>query len=564
MIRKAVSSLLLTVTVICAETLPLSFKGNDNISDRSLYEALGFHKPYPYEFWSDDPATEADSVPLLAETLKNYYKSRGYYHVVVRSQVNEKSVLLEIEEKNPILVADVSTISPLDIRKKIPFTPGDAFDTQRFSQSKNDIRTLYADKSYCNMQLYARAWIDIETDSAYLLYDVTPGERCKFGPVDIHSSEQIEPGIIASLLYFKEGDPYSPESIRLSYDSLYAQEGIAKAIIDSSKKKGNTVLTDVSVTDFQKPVRLKTGLGYSSDERFMALLGVTHRNLFGNLRRSDFEIRYTEIRQTAKVNFDMPLTNHNAAGFEVGYENELYNGFKERRTFETLFIAQSRLPHKFKESLLFDQTVIYDSDDIGLFPEENLYLISPKIQWSYDVRDKILDPSRGFMLSAEAQGSVKSPVSDASYYRYLVSGATILPVKPSILALRARYGSLRIYEGRVPPSYRFYAGGMNSNRAYAYRKLGPTNANGDPTGFDSVLTATTEYRFPVSGDFRGVLFNDTTFIGDSFIPDYDKGYFAVGIGIRYLTPIGPLALDVGVDVEDTSQFTFHFHVGELF
>lgn len=564
MLRKSICALVLLGCALSAVPLPIYFEGNRNIDARTLYDALGLRLPYAYEFWKEHPAAEPEAAMLLGETLTNFYKSKGYYHAAVRTALSDDAIRFILSEKAPIRVADVTLLSSLDIAAFVPFSAGMPFDTEKFAKSKSDIRAFYADNSYCNAQLDAKAWVDIENDAAYLLYDVEPGMSCRFGTVTIRPAEHVDVNIIASLLDYKEGDVFAPERLRRSYDTLYAQEGIAKAVIDSSAKTVDTVLTDISVTEYPKPLRLKSGVGYSSDEGVMLLLGLTHRNFFGNLKRLGAEARYTTLKQTAKASFDMPLAHHNVGGAEAGYENEVYEGFKEQRIYETLFIAQQRLPHKLKESLLFDQTITYDSDDIALFPPEHFYIVSPKLQWSYDVRDKILDPSKGFMLGAEAQGSLKSSVSDASYYRFLASGATIIPLKPSILALRARYGSLRIYEGGVPPSYRFYAGGMNSNRAYGYRKLGPVNSDGDPTGFDSVLTGTAEYRFPVSGNFKAVLFNDTTFIGNSFIPDYDKGYFAVGVGIRYMTPVGPLAIDVGMDVEERDQVAVHFHVGELF
>lgn len=116
----------------------------------------------------------------------------------------------------------------------------------------------------------------------------------------------------------------------------------------------------------------------------------------------------------------------------------------------------------------------------------------------------------------------------------------------------------------MPSSYRFYAGGANSNRAYAYRKLGPSNKRGDPTGFHSLSESTAEYRFPIAGALRGVVFSDVTLIGQEYLPDQNKPYIALGTGARYSTPIGPFAIDIAMDIKDTSQYAVHFHIGELF
>jgi outer membrane translocation and assembly module TamA len=105
---------------------------------------------------------------------------------------------------------------------------------------------------------------------------------------------------------------------------------------------------------------------------------------------------------------------------------------------------------------------------------------------------------------------------------------------------------------------------MNSNRAHTYRNLGPKDYLGNPLGFNTLLEGSVEYRFPIYSQIRGVLFSDLTIGSNNYIPDYSQPYWAVGTGLRYVTPIGPIALDVGVDPDDTTQYAIHFRVGELF
>lgn len=564
-VKTLLATLLILSSLLDAKPLPLFFEGNEQLDDRQLYSALGLHLPYFYEFWKSGPAIDPKTLKIIRTTIKNFYRVNGFFHADITSKDDNDSISLVIKEKRAMTIADISTISKLDITTKIPFDLNNTFDAQKFTESKGAIKLFYADNGYCNAQLDAKSWIDIETDLAYMLYEVIPNEICHFGPVSISSPQSIKPEVIDSFLNFKEGDRYSPERIRQSYNNLYGQEGIAKAIIDTSKKYEATIPTDITITEYKDLRRFTGGGGFSSDEGVTLLAGIKHRNFFGDLKTISLEARYTQIKQTIRGNFDMPLSNRNTFGADATLENERFNGFQERRLIETLYLKQNRTPNSFQESLIFDHTLTYDSDDLNTFPEGALFIISPRLQWVHDVRDKILDPSNGYFIRTELQGSLKSKISDASYYKFFISSGYIQPLESAIAALRVNYGSLRRFQGEVPASYRFYAGGMNSNRAYGYRQLGPTNINGDPIGSDSLMETTLEYRFPISGDLRGVVFNDNSFIGNSYVPDYQKGYYSAGLGLRYVTPIGPLAFDLGFDIaHPTEEFALHFHVGELF
>lgn len=563
--RRTAVFIVLFTALLYADLMPVLFQGNTQISERALYEALNLHKPYLYEFWKREPVANPQTLALLSGTIKNFYRAQGFFHTTVTHTADEEEITFFIQEGLPIRIADITVISELDIAHLLPYAKGDIFNAVKFDESKKAIELLYADRGYCNTQVEAKAWVDIQTDSAYLAYDVTPNSLCYFGPVSIEPSEQIDARIIRSLLYIQEGAPFSPRDIRRSYQSLYGHEGIGKALIDTDTHKSTLSPVKVTVAENERPIRFQAGVGASSDEGAMFSLGVKHRNLFGNLKTLGISTRITEIKKTIKSNFDMPLENRNAAGAEIGLENERFLGFKEEHFFGSIYLKQREIPHLFQESLLFDHTITYDSEDLILFPEGKLFVLSPKLQWDYDTRDNRLDPTQGYFLRSELMGSLASDISDASYYKYMLSGGYIAPHATSILALKADFGSLRLYDGDIPASYRFYTGGMHSNRAYGYRELGPTNDQGDPLGSDAVAELTAEYRFPLSGNFRGVVFNDNTFIGNSYYPDYDQGYYSAGFGLRYSTPVGPIAIDFGFDLKDPAeQYAVHFHIGELF
>jgi len=562
-IRFITAFIILTHTLYAA-ALPVKFSGNKTFSNRTLYEVIGLKPPLFFEFWKSEQKLDPNKVKALTPLIENFYKSHGFYNAKAKSDIKDNTIVILIKENEPIKVANISTISALDIKPLIPFHNQDRFDPEAFVKSKKEIRKFYANHQYCNVELNAKAFVDIEKNLAYIVYDVKPNEKCFFGKISIDTKESIDPEIIKSLLYFKQGDPYSTELIKRSYKEIYANEGIDRVIIDDSRHNGKNVPVDVKVSAYPKPIHIKAGAGFSSDEGINLLMGVKHRNILGDLKTVGIEARYSQIKSYVQLFTDAPLLNHYRVGGNIAIKREKYDGYNEESLSTRVDLKRSIFPHRFRGSILYEDITTTDSNDPINFPNGKLQIFSPEGSWEIDRRDSIIEPSKGYRLNARVMGSIKSQLSDATYYKLFLSGSYHLPVSFGVTSFRLKYGSLKLLQGRIPPSYRFYAGGMNSNRAYNFRQLGPQNSNGDPIGAFSITEGSVELRFPLNESFKAVLFTDITYLGDTTLPDYQKPYISIGPGIRYKTPIGPIALDVGFDLNDFNRFAIHFHIGELF
>lgn len=557
---------LLYLPLLHAKKATLIFQGNDALSEKELYNAINLSKPSFYEFNKEAPSINEKILPIVKQTIKNYYKSKGYYHAQVSSSRDKNTITLRVEEREPLRITEIKTLSVLDAKSQLPFKEGDVFDADKFTQSKKTIQLFYAKESFCNATLDAKALVDIELNSAILSYKVTPNGVCQFGKIEITPSKTVDKEIIESLLFIKEDDTFYLENISKSYKNIYAHAGISSALINTTIDKNSTVDVNVSVVENEKPIRFGSSLGYSSDQGAMVALNVENRNFLGNLKTLGMSAKLTQIYQSLKVNYSMPLKNRDTFGADVEVKNENYQGFKEISTAATLFLAQREMPSDFKESLVFDNTHTYESEDLALFPNGNLFILSPKFGWGYDARDDFLNPTKGYFLNADVMGSLQSFLCAASYTKLTLSGGYILPINASnFLATKATFGNLRLYGGEIPPSYRFFAGGAYSNRAYSYRGLGPKDGHSNPTGFDSMLEVTFEYRFPIYQELRGVVFSDNSAIGDAYLSNSESLYASGGFGLRYTTPIGPISVDFGFDLANPKkQYAFNFHIGELF
>ncbi len=553
------------ISFLYAATYHIHFIGNYHINSNELYKALGIEQPPFYQFWKKDTLINAKTLPFIKSKLINFYKLRGFYHCKVQYSIKNGSVYLYIKEGKPIIVKTVSVISKHNIKKFIPFKNGSIFSANNFEKSKREIKKYYIDKGYCLVDLDTKAWIDIVKNKAYLTYEVNPNKICRFGNIRINSPKDIDKNILKYFLDFNKGDKYSLQRISNTYKNFYARDGISSVIIKQTKKDDATVDINIKIEENKKPFYLQAGIGANSDEGVEAVFGIKDRNFRGNLKTLGFFAKYTHLEKSATINFDMPLYHKKTFGTQSKYSSEIYPGFKEKKYLQTLFLKYRNRPNILQGDIIVDVSKVYDSHDLQTYQEGSFLLTSAKISFIQDTRDNMLEPTKGYFFKGTLLGSIKSVISDASYYKYEIEDGYILPFLPYIIALKAHFGSLHKIDGDIPASYRFYAGGMDSNRAYTYRELGPKDKNDNPIGLNSIFEITAEYRFPIKGNFGGVLFSDNSYISQDSIPNFSKCYNSLGFGLRYKTPIGSLAFDIGFDISHPAkQHAFHFRIGEQF
>jgi outer membrane translocation and assembly module TamA len=191
-----------------------------------------------------------------------------------------------------------------------------------------------------------------------------------------------------------------------------------------------------------------------------------------------------------------------------------------------------------------------------------------------DTTDSLIDPTRGHILSAIGEIAPDFLGSNVQFARAVLESRKYQRLGETnlVLAGRLKFGIIEPIQGteEIPVYRRFFAGGSGSNRGYRFDYLGPRNPSGTPIGGTALLEGSLEARIPIYKDFRGVVFVDT---GNVFLKpkDLDLGQlrYASGVGVRYITPIGPIGLDVGfpinrINPNQDPAYRFIFTVGQEF
>jgi outer membrane protein insertion porin family len=208
----------------------------------------------------------------------------------------------------------------------------------------------------------------------------------------------------------------------------------------------------------------------------------------------------------------------------------------------------------------------------------------------HDRRDNPADSHRGIYTTVNFGVADKYLGSQRGFGRVLIRNATYYSLtKNIVLARQTQFGVIAPFsppaglseQESVPLPERFFGGGADSLRAFPYNQAGPrdigspTSAGGSayqPTGFplggDALFFNNVELRFPLIGNnIQGVFFHDMGNVYSSIshlslrfkqrdLKDFDYGVHAVGFGIRYQTPIGPIRGDLAYGINPPSFVGF--------
>ncbi len=203
--------------------------------------------------------------------------------------------------------------------------------------------------------------------------------------------------------------------------------------------------------------------------------------------------------------------------------------------------------------------LLHERSTIGT-DDTSATLLMPGIGWTRVTVDDPLRTRRGYRLNFEVRGA----------YEGLLSTVSLLQLRAGAKGIH-RFGNAGRVTGRadlgttlggdffdLPASLRFFAGGDNSVRGYAYKSLSPQDADGEEVGARHLIAASLEYEHPVVGeDWWAAAFVDAGNAFDSRDFELKYGY---GVGVRWYSPVGRLRVDIAIP-SDTAADSWRLHFG---
>ena len=519
------------------------------------------HIEYPpvYKIWKKNPTFESDEIESFVENLIKYSQSMGYYKVEVSSSTDKDTIYLHIKKNRAIKTASISINK--EFRSFLLFKEKKRFKTTDFTATKKKITRFLEENGYPTYKMDAKAFVDVDLYKVDVNISIDKGLKRYFSTTDINNSSDVDDFLISKELEYKKDKLYNILKVEESYDNLY-RLGVFKSIKMKADFNDSSAKTPITITLKEgKTKEFASNLGYDTEDGARGGAGYIDHDFFGNLREFRAELKVSERGYEAKTGYyDPRLENPFLGDFsfrnELSYAKRDYNSYienvvSERVTFGKSFIG---LDHFFG----FQLEYLDVESDILAFQEGNYLINSLFYRVVVDGRDSEMDAKNGYYTSLYLEKAMKQLGSDMDYFKLLGELRYIKEFKPVVLASKIKVGMI---SQETPPFKHFFLGGAMSNRGYEYRDLG-AHSGKYPIGGLTIIDTSLESRYYVTDNFSVVSFFDSSKMSQKVNDFSTQWYNSYGLGLRYLSVIGPLRLDVGYPLE--GGFALHLGIGQVF
>ena len=506
-------------------------------------------------------------------------RALGYYSPMIQWEVVEQPgddeiparLVLTVQPGEPIRVRSrqVSIEGPAsrdpDFVGTLPEKPseGDVLNHGQYSTLRQTIQNRATRLGYFDGEFTTRRLeVNPEQHTADISLVFRSGVRYRLGEVSFKEGHGFEEQLLEQFVRFEPGEIYHADKVaRLSGD--LSNSGYFSGVdIDASPGKAEDGVIPVSVDLTTRPPRsVAAGVGFSTDvgPRFSGNWREHWINPMGHRRGAQTEL--SAPRQNVGAWYELPLDPPmtDSIRLSAGYQREDIEDVES----ELLTLGQ-QWKHQLDNGWLQVASIRWEGERfrIGDDDPEQSSLLLPGLGYSKLQADSPLDPSRGYRIQFDVTGSHRAVISDVDilHANVLVKGLYTLADNHRFLS-RFQFGGVATNRfSDVPPSLRFFAGGDQTVRGYGYETLSPRNSEDVAIGGRYLMVGSVEYQYEFTENWRVAAVVDEGNAMDDLSEPLATG---VGLGIRWISPVGPLRLDVakGLDPEFGGEWRIHFSMG---
>lgn len=507
-----------------------------------------------------------------ADEIRQALKVFGYYTPEIDAKLQETNshwqAIYRIKPGEPVTIqkidisitgagADTETFQKL--REENPFKVGARLKHKTYSDYKNLLSRRARELGYFDARFIKhRMEVNTRTRKARIILEFNTGPRYHYGSVSFNETLFSET-FLRNYVPFKEGEPYSSQGpLKLRQNLVNSDMFSSVEVTPQERLDGNqSVPVNVELQP-RKPHRYTAGIGFSTNTGPRLSLGWDARYLNERGHNFSSELQLSPVLSELSGTYLMPYFRNRQAdvGLRGSLKNEDTDSVESRSGQATLFQNSSRWG--WHETL----STSYLVEDFNVADDRNTSkLLIPGANWWRSWSDDPVYARHGGRLSFDIKGAAEPLLSSTSFVQAKIAGKYVkaLGFRNRLLA-RLEFGATAVSDfDDLPASLRFFAGGDNSIRGYDYQSLGPTNDAGEVTGGRYLFVGSVEYEQFVYKDWGVATFVDFGNAMNDFSEPLEVG---TGVGLRWLSPVGLIKLDVAAGVtDDDTPIRLHISIG---
>lgn len=513
------------------------------------------------------------------EQARKAAQALGYYQAQIDTEVkpptdNDKSaqLIIRVEPGEPVRLRNVTVriegpateLKAFRIPSSSALRAGEPLNHGHYEDAKRLIQNQASRYGFFRGQ-FTQQQLAVDPQAGVADIDLVyqSGPRYRLGAVTFSGDSPLDDDLLQRMVSFKPGTPYDSQLIAELNNDLQSSGYFEGVRVDAAPTAA--VAEDIPVAvqlDIRKPRTMGLGLGFSTDVGPRGKANWTRHWVNPQGHSYGWETELSAPRQNVGLWYDVPLDPPLTDKLRLagGYQNEEIAGTDTLSKLLTVGPEwHSKLPSGWQRviSLKYQREEYKLGDDSGLSN-----LLMPGVSFSYLRSDNRIDPHNGYRLQFDLQAAKEGVLSDTNllHGNVLLKGLTTVGENHRFLA-RVQFGGSATngYQNNIPPSLRFFAGGDQSVRGYDYQSLSPKNSDGDRIGGRYMVAGSAEYQYSLTEKWRVATFIDQ---GNSFnsleLPSLKTG---VGFGVRWVSPVGPLRLDLAKALDDDGGIRLHFSMG---
>ncbi|MGO2007390.1 outer membrane protein assembly factor BamA [Vreelandella alkaliphila] len=609
-----------------AKIRQINIVGNEAFDDDTLRDVFELNdRPGRVFGWFSKDEYSREALAGDIERLRSFYLDRGYVNFDVTStQVSigpEKSeifITLNIDEGNQFQVGDIRFAGDLQISENeanelLTISRGDTFSRGDLNASTEALRQRLGAEGFAFAEVQGIPEMAGDGETVDLVIAVNPGQRTYVRRIEFYGNTTTQDEVLRREMIQLEGAPASTESITQSRQRLERLGFFSQVEVDTQPVPGQPDLLDVTYNVEEQPSgSVSASVGFSQSAGVIYGVGLAQNNFLGTGNRVNVGAQRSDTFTSVNFAFTDPYWTLDgiSRGYNLFYRETDY-GDSDISTFSTDAYGAginfgypiselSRLNFGASIEELTIKTYDDSASEIIRYVEDqgdDAQSLKLTASWTRNNLNRGIMPTAGNYQRVSLEAGV--PGSDAEYYKLRARAQQLFPINDDqtwALKFTGNLGYADTLGSNDPyPFYEnFYAGGLGSVRGFTSNTLGqrttPTRDGGrDRTlGGNILVEGSAEVLFPMPfvEDQRAIqpsLFLDAgnTFLSSCYdVQEADIGRqqcssgvdlgdlrYSVGIGLSWLTPVGPLTFSVAEPLSDKSgddtQF-FQFSLGQTF